>query len=90
MHTVSEIELDAIASGGKTINLGFFGVCFGTAVSFGIVLTTATLPIVSKATFIGLFFAALVMGAYFGLLSVHDYRESKRKLHELKGSRTIT
>jgi hypothetical protein len=38
MHTLSEVELDALAAGGVSIHLTFFGLCMGAVISFGIVL----------------------------------------------------
>ena len=87
MHSVSETELDAIASGGGSINLTFFGICIGAAISFGIVLRTTNLEAFNKALFWMLFGAALLMGTYFGVFGIRDYRASKQKLKDIKGGK---
>jgi hypothetical protein len=89
MHNVSESELDALASGSTSINLTFFGICLGAAISFGIVLRTTTLEPFSKAVFEALFFSSLVMGAYFGVFGVKDHRASKKRLSDIKGGRIL-
>jgi hypothetical protein len=43
MHSLTETELDALASSGPSVNLGFLGMSFGAFVSFGIVLLTVEL-----------------------------------------------
>jgi hypothetical protein len=87
MHSVSESELDAVASGNSSINLTFFGVCLGAAISFGIVLRTANLEVFNKSLFGMLFFTSLIMGAYFGIRGGADYLRSKAKLQEIKGKK---
>jgi hypothetical protein len=84
MHTVSESELDGIASGNSTLNLTFFGICFGCAVSFGIVLYSGGLPQDHKSTYNMLFFASLILSGYFGFKGGKDYVGAKDKLKNLK------
>src|SRR6266851_140418 len=66
MHTVSENELDAIASGGSSLNLTFFGICFGAAISFAIVLYNGGIDVNHRSTYDMLLFSASILSAYFG------------------------
>jgi hypothetical protein len=84
MHTVSENELDAIASGSSSLNLTFFGVCFGAAISFSIVLYNGGIDVNHKSMYDMLLFAATILSAYFGVRGGKDYFTSKGKLDALK------
>ncbi len=89
MHSISESELEAIASGAPSINLTFFGLCLGAVISFGIVLRTANLNEFSKSLFGSLFFCSLIMGTFFGVRGIRDFLQYKKKLGEIKSTPTI-
>jgi hypothetical protein len=86
MHSVSETELDAIASGDSSVNLTFFGVCFGAAISFGIGLYSGGINQSQIATYKGLFFASGVLTVFFGVQAARKYRDFKKKIKDLKSS----
>jgi hypothetical protein len=86
MLSISETELDAIASGDSSVNLTFFGICFGAAISFGIGLYSGGINQTQIATYKGLFFASSVLAAFFGVQALRKYREFKKKVRDLKKS----
>ncbi len=85
MHTISEDKLDMIASGNAPLHLGFFGLCVGAAISFGVVIGTVTLDASNKSFFSMFFYASLVMGCYFGIRGGKDYFGTRSKVDEIKG-----
>jgi hypothetical protein len=84
MHSISAAELDSIASGSSSVNLTFFGVCFGAAISFGIGLYSGGINQAQIATYKGLFFASSVLTVFFGVQAIRSYRDVKRKVRDLK------
>jgi hypothetical protein len=86
MHSISESELDAIASGNGSTNLTFFGICLGAAISFGIVLYNGGIDQSHKAIYAMLFFVSLIMSAYFGVCGFSDSSRARKKLRDLKSA----
>jgi hypothetical protein len=85
MHNISESELDALTSDGSTLNLTFFGICFGAFVSFAVVLYTGGVTDPTKhATFSMLTFSCLLMSAFFGIRGVSEYLSWQKKRSEMK------
>jgi hypothetical protein len=88
MYSVSEQELDTIASGGNTTHVGFLGLSLGSAVTFGITLLTASLPSPHLgASFVALFWTSVVASGYFALRAVTDYRMVARRVNAIKTER---
>lgn len=85
MHTISEDKLDMLASGTTSIHLTFFGVCLGSAVSFGIVLYNGGLDPIHKLVYQCFLFVSGMMAAYFGIRGGSDYYRAQAKLDEIKG-----
>lgn len=85
MHTMSGMELDAIASLSNSLHLTFFGLCCGAAIAFTVVLTTISIS--DPKTYAG-YVAALnvsgVLAIYFGIRGIIDYRAARKKLREVK------
>jgi hypothetical protein len=87
MHTVTDIELDSVASLGNSVHLTFFGLCAGALVAFGSVLsTTAITEPKIYAAYVGLTAVSLLGGLYFGVRAIIDYRSSRRRLADIKRS----
>jgi hypothetical protein len=85
VHSVTETELDAVASLNNSVHLTFFGVCCGGLTAFGIALATLSIADPkSYAAFIALFAVSAVGTFYFGVRGLIDYKESRRKLREIK------
>lgn len=84
MHTISEDKLDAIISGSSSINLTFFGVCFGAVLSFGIVLYNGGLDESHLSRYGMLLFAAAILSAYLGFKGCKDYFKTKSIVDALK------
>ena len=85
MLTLTEIELDTVASIGNSVHLAFLGISAGAFIAFGI--TMLTLPIADPklfATFAALTALAGILTAYFGVRALIDYRASRAKLSEIK------
>ena len=87
MHTVSEAELDAIAVGGSSVNLTFFGVCFGALISFAIGLYSGGIDPSQKSMYAALVFASAILSAFFGIRGGRDYFSSQSELKKLKQGR---
>ena len=89
MHSISEAEMDALASGSKSINLTFFGVCAGAAISFGMILYSGGITDVQRGSYKTLLWAGLVLAGYFGLQSIRDHFQSKQYLKDLKSGSAL-
>jgi hypothetical protein len=85
MHTISEDKLDMLVSCSAPLHLTFFGICFGAALSFGMVLYNGSLDPTHKLVYQCLLFPSVVMAAYFGIRGGRDYFRSRDKLNEIKG-----
>jgi hypothetical protein len=90
MYQLSEIELDAVASGDNSLNLAFFGGCFGAFASFASVVFSGSVPDSGKfAVCVTLMVAFGILAAFFGIRGFMDGRKSNRKIRELKHGRVI-
>ena len=78
---VLESELDAITSIGISIHLTFFGISFGSLVSFSVVLGTVN-PLPNW--FAGMVWVSALASSYFGILCIRDFRLARRKISDLK------
>ena len=78
---VLELELDAITSIGTSIHLTFFGISFGSLVSFSVVLGTVNTLLNWLA---GMVWASAITSLYFGVLYFRDFRLARRKISDLK------
>ena len=88
MHTVSSTELDTVASLSNSVHLAFFGLCSGSVVAFGIVLSTAKInDPMTHAGYVALLAVSVVGTLYFGVRALIDYKEAKRKLREIKSGK---
>jgi hypothetical protein len=88
MHTLTEVELDTVASLSNSVHLGMLGISAGSLVAF--VITLMTVPIVDSkiaAVIAGLTFVSALATMFFGGRSFLCYRDSQRKLREIKGQR---
>ena len=85
MHTLTETELEAVASLSSSVHLAFLGMSFGSFIAFAIVLWTIEIrdPL-QHATFAGLAWTSAMLSLYFGVRAAIDYRASRRKLKEIK------
>ena len=85
MHYVAEPELDELVSRGSSIHLTFFGVCFGSLISFAIVLSTSNISNPKTfAAYVALTAVALTGSALFGIKGYRDYSAARAKLSQLK------
>lgn len=87
MYNISEPELDAIASGSKSIHLTFFGFSLGALIAFAIVRCTVHLEVLLFATFTALLAGSIVATMYFGIKTVADIRANNRRLNQIKQRR---
>ncbi len=86
MCFVEESELENIATIGG-LNFGFLGVCLGALISFGIVLTTATIDSPKVfAAYVALAAVSLLGSVFFGFRTGMDLRAKKKKLNQLRGN----
>jgi hypothetical protein len=88
MHSLSEAELDAVASLSNSIHLAFLGMSLGSFVAFAIVLVTVEIHDSRLyASFVSLAWLSAVLSLYFGVRSIGEYFTARRKLREIKGGR---
>jgi hypothetical protein len=88
MHSLTAVELDAIASLSNSIHMAFFGGCFGGMVSFGIVLQTGSVvDPKTHAEFVALFAVSALGALYCGLMGVIDYAKGRKKLNDIKAGK---
>jgi hypothetical protein len=85
MHTISEDRLDMLVSGYTSLHLTFFGITFGGAVSFGIVLFNGVTDPFHKMAYQLFLFGSLIMSAFFGVRGWGEVRQAQKKLKEIKG-----
>ena len=82
-------DLDQLKNSNSTLELAFFGICFGALVS--VWTTTATIDLTDpaiKATFVGLKIMLLLATVYFGIAAARGEYRWRRKIKELKGQET--
>ena len=73
VHTVTSTELDTVASLSNSL------------IAFWTVLTTTKITdSFTHAVYVALLAVSAVGAAYFGIRAIIDYRESRRKLKEIK------
>jgi hypothetical protein len=87
MYNISEPELDAIASGSKSIHLAFFGFSLGALIAFAITMCTIHLEVLLLAIFTALLATSIIATAYFGIKTVADLRANNRRLNQIKQRR---
>jgi len=84
MHTISEDKLDMLVSGNAPVHLTFFGVCFGAAISFGVVLYNGGIDQHHQSVYTMLLWASGILALYFGVRGGTDYFQSSKKIDEIK------
>ncbi len=87
MYHVTGTEIDAIATGGNSVNLNltFFGLSAGALISFGSVLLST--PISNPktfATYVALSVASLVGALVFGINGRNAYKSQKQRIEDTK------
>jgi hypothetical protein len=85
MHTVTEVELDTVASLSNSVHLGLLGISAGALIAFAITLLTVDItdPTV-KAIMASLTWVSAIFSLYFGARATLDYRAAQQKLREIK------
>jgi hypothetical protein len=87
MRTISDAELDALATGGASIHLGFLGMTFGSFVSFAVVIGTVDLKSpIQHMTFVGLTWISAILMLYFAAMAYRDFKAARTKVAEIKSS----
>jgi hypothetical protein len=84
MYSLTESELDTVASLSNSVHLALFGVSGGAFISA--IITAITVPLAPIA-FAGFIAASITTGLFtlfFGSSSYKSYREARRKINELK------
>lgn len=87
MHSLTETELEGIASLGNSLNLAFLGISVGALVAFAITLGTVNIPDPTEhATFAALTWISALATLYFAARSCLDHRAAKRRLRDILSS----
>lgn len=87
MHTVSETELDTVASLSGSVHLAFLGVSLGAFIT--LLITVLTVPLQEPKTFAAFVACtglAGILAIYFGIYAAIDYKAAKAKLQAIKRS----
>ncbi len=89
MHTVSETELDGVASLSSSIHQTFVGMSFGAF--FTLAITLYTVKIDDPKVYAAFVACAVLFGVltlYFGIRAAADYIKAKKSLHKIKSGRS--
>lgn len=85
MVTLTETEVDDLASSSGSIHLSFLGISMGGLIAFGISLLTVEIPDPRKyAMFVALTTVAAGATMYFGANATRDYVSRQRRLRRIK------
>jgi hypothetical protein len=85
MHNISEYELDALSEGGGTLNWTFFGISFGSLISFGVVLYVGNVTDPTKHAMLAMLtFGSLIMSGYFGIRGAIESSNWQKKRDQIK------
>jgi len=85
MHSVTDSELDSIASLGNSVEMTLFGICAGALIT--LLVTVLTVKIQSPLEFSAFISATIVSflsTLFFGVRSRSSYKAAQRKLAEIK------
>jgi len=89
MYTVTNQELEALASGPQSVHIGFLGTSIGAL----LVVIVALLTVQMDRTTHGLFLVGMVLSviltAYFGIRAVLDLRSAGNQLSTIRSNRRI-
>jgi hypothetical protein len=85
VRSVTDAELDTVASLSNSVHLAFVGMSFGALLAFSIVLFTVDITDVRiHSAFASLAWLSGVLTLYFGIRAAIDYRAAQVKLREIK------
>lgn len=84
VHSVLDHELTTLQSPAYLVNLTFFGITAGAAISFGAVVLTQTASSRGHSTFVALFWAAATMALYFAISSYRSWRQSRDLVRQIR------
>lgn len=84
MHQVFDHELANLQDASPSLPLTFFGLTFGAAVAFGITVLAQSASDKGHATFIALFWGAVVLSLYFAFRSYQAKRTSDRIVADIR------
>lgn len=84
MYVVSGSELDKFSEASTSIHLTFLGITLGAAIAFGITLKTVSLEGTDLFIFSGLFWASLLLLAYFTVRALRDWKTMRDRIQDIK------
>lgn len=87
VYSVSNEELDILASGYNSLHFTFFGIALGAAIAFFIVLVTASLSETTGPIFVALFAVSLVLSVYFSIRAILDRQATAQRLKQIRQTR---
>ncbi len=88
LHTVPEYQLEGLAEGGTTMNLGLAGMTFGAAVTAAVTLVTVDMGVYVFAGFVAGLIATSGLTVFFGNAARRDQQRTKQRLEDIKAGRT--
>jgi len=83
-YPVTNAELEMLASGGGSLNAGFFGTCIGAGISLVSTLVSAKLSDRLFAVYVASTLVAFAGTVLFGVRTVFDRLRAKRLLTEIR------
>jgi len=85
LHSVTENELDTVASLSNSVDLAFTGICGGAFVTLAVTLATVTLASpIAAAGFISGTIISGIGTLFFGIKARISYKEAEQKLKDIK------
>ena len=84
MYHVLRQELDDLVAGYTSINLAFFGITSGAALAIFLTCTTAGLSEPLKSRYWFSFFGTGLLTVYFGIMSMREWRNARKKVDQIK------
>jgi hypothetical protein len=89
VHYVPEYQLEGLATGGATVNLGLAGMTFGAAVTIIVTLVTVDMGAYAFASFVAALIATSGLTAFFGSAAYRDHQKARRQLDAIKAGKPI-
>jgi high-affinity Fe2+/Pb2+ permease len=89
MYSVTDSELNTIASLSNSVYLTFFGLCAGALIAFAIVLSTVALAGTQQVIYVTLTAVSAVATLFFGIRSWTGYRAARDELRAIKSGPSL-
>ncbi len=89
MYTVTNQELEALASGPQSVHIGFLGTCIEALLVLLVALVTVQMDRTTRGLFVVGLILSVILTAYFGIRATLDLRGSGNQLDSIRSKRRI-